>query len=167
MADIIIAWLGGICLVIGIAGSFIAFVPGPPLGFLGIILLNLSKYGEFSLPFLIVLGIFAAAASLADNILPMIGAQRFGGTKFGVWGAFFGLAAGILVFAPFGIIFMPFIGALTGEIAAGKRAKAALKAAFGSFIGFATGIMFKLFFAAACVYFYTAAIIKYFASVNA
>lgn len=44
-----------------------------------------------------------------------------------------------LFFGPWGIILGPFVGAVLGEMLAGKKTKHALKAGFGSFVGFLLG----------------------------
>ncbi len=66
-----------------------------------------------------------------------------GGSKSGIWGATFGMIAG-LFFLPWGIIVGPFLGALIGETITGKKQKESFKAAFGSLLGFFASIGIKL-----------------------
>jgi hypothetical protein len=81
--------------------------------------------------------------TVLDNIIPIIGTKKFGGTKYGIVGATLGLIVG-LFFGPIGIIAGPFIGAFVGEIIKdSKDSKKALKAAWGSFIGFLASTLLK------------------------
>ena len=81
---------------------------------------------------------------LIDYMVPVWGARKFGAGKAGIYGCIIGLAIGLFVFPPFGIIFGPFIGAVIGEVITGKEADNAMKAGFGSFVGFMTGVMLKV-----------------------
>jgi uncharacterized protein YqgC (DUF456 family) len=95
-----------------------------------------------------VLGITAAIALLVfalDYIIPAIGTKKFGGSKTGMAGTVIGLLVAIFfpILGIFGIIIWPFIGALIGELINKSDQKTAMKAAFGSFIGFLTGTFLK------------------------
>ena len=81
---------------------------------------------------------------LMDNILPVIGTKKFGGSKRGIWGAAIGLIIGVVLFPPVGLIIGAFLGALAGELTTGKKFTHALGSSFGSFIGFLTGIIIKM-----------------------
>jgi hypothetical protein len=82
---------------------------------------------------------------ILDYIIPALGTKKFGGSKYGIIGTTVGLLIGLIFLGPFGIIIGPFIGAFTGElIHDNENSNRALKAAFGSFIGFlfSTGLKF-------------------------
>ena len=57
-----------------------------------------------------------------------------------------GMIVGLFIFPPFGLFLGGFIGAMAGELWAGKKGDEALKAGLGVFIGtlFATGLKFGL-----------------------
>ena len=78
-----------------------------------------------------------------DYIIPAIGTKRFGGSRSGMIGTTIGLIIGILSPIPFGIIIGPFVGALVGEMIHRNDMKKALKAAFGSFLGFIASTFLK------------------------
>jgi len=60
----------------------------------------------------------------------------------------------------FGIIIWPFVGALIGELINKADEKTAMKAAFGSFIGFITGTFLKFLVAVIYAGFFISAVFK-------
>ena len=137
--------ISGIILsVTGILGCFLPFLPGPPLNYSALLLLHFTGNHQFSTKFLVIWALVTAAVVLIDYLIPVWGTKKFGGSKQGVWGSVIGLVAGLFIFPPFGIIIFPFAGAVAGELIAGKDASSALKAGFGSFIGFLAGTILKL-----------------------
>lgn len=149
---------GIILLILGIAGCIIPFIPGPPLAYGSLILLQISKYKPFTEEFLIAWALLTAAVLLADYYIPIWGTKKFGGTKAGVWGATIGLIIGMFFFPPFGLLIGPFIGAFAGEILNNQDSTKALRSAFGSFIGFVAGTLMKLGISIVMGYFFFTAI---------
>jgi uncharacterized protein YqgC (DUF456 family) len=141
--DLFLAILGTICIVVGVLGSLLPILPGPPISFAGILLLHFSKYAQFETRFLILFGALTAIVAVLDYVVPVWGTKKFGGSKYGTWGATIGVLIG-LFFGPLGIILCPFLGAVAGELIYGKKLNDAFRAGFGSFIGFVTGTLMKL-----------------------
>jgi uncharacterized protein YqgC (DUF456 family) len=143
MSDYILLILGIILMILGIIGCLVPVLPGPPFSYLGLILLHLSRFGQFSTPVLIILGAIAAVVTVLDYIVPIWGTKKFGGSKYGMRGATVGLIIGLFL-GPLGIILGPFVGAFVGEMIFKDDMGYALKAGFGSLLGFLTGIGLKL-----------------------
>lgn len=143
MSDYILLILGILLMVLGIIGCLVPVLPGPPFSFLGLILLHLSRFGNFTNPTLIILGIIAVVVTVLDYIVPVWGTKRFGGSKYGTRGATVGLIIGLFL-GPMGIIIGPLLGAFVGEMIFKDDMRYALKASFGSLLGFLTGIGLKL-----------------------
>jgi uncharacterized protein len=154
MVDYILLAFSIILILIGIVGCILPVIPGPPLSFLGLLMIHFTKFAHFSTNTLLALGGIALLVTLLDYIVPVWGTRKFGGSKAGVWGSTIGLIVGILilpmlgiVLGPFGLIGIlagPFFGALIGELIHGQESEKALVAAIGSFIGFLAGTMMKL-----------------------
>jgi uncharacterized protein YqgC (DUF456 family) len=141
--DIFLLIVGFIFLLVGIAGSLLPVLPGPLASWLGLLLLYVTKAIPTDWTFLGVTLAIAIIVSVVDNIIPILGTKKFGGSKFGIIGATVGLVIG-LFFGPLGIIAGPFLGAFVGElIKDSKDSKKAFKAALGSFIGFLTSTLLK------------------------
>lgn len=143
MSDYLLLISGIILMILGIIGCLVPVLPGPPFSFFGIILLHLSRFGQFSGTTLIILGVIAAVVTILDYIVPVWGTRKFGGTKYGARGATVGLIVGLFL-GPAGIIIGPLIGAFVGEMIFRDDISYALKAGFGSLLGFLTGIGLKL-----------------------
>jgi uncharacterized protein YqgC (DUF456 family) len=145
MSDTILIILGAVLQLAGLAGCILPVLAGPPLNFVGLILLCLAKGWEtFSPAFLIVLGVLTGLSVLLDYYLPLAGTKKYGSSKRGFWGAFVGMILGILFFPPLGMILGAFVGAVVGEMTAGKQSAEALRAGWGAFVGVLLAMIFRL-----------------------
>lgn len=143
MVDYLLLILAVILVFVGIIGCLAPVLPGPPLSYAGLILLHFTRFAEFSNKLLIILAIVVIVVTIFDYIVPVWGTKKFGGTKYGTRGATVGLIIGLFL-GPFGIVIGPFIGAVVGELIFKDDMKYALKAGFGSLLGFLTGVGLKL-----------------------
>lgn len=135
---------GFLCMLVGILGSFLPVLPGPPVSWLGLLLLYLTKGIPFSYWILGITLLIALVVAVLDYIIPAKGTKKFGGSQYGVWGTNIGLVIGLIAPIPFGFIIGPFVGALVGElIYDNKDHQRAVKAATGSFIGFLASTFIK------------------------
>ncbi|WP_319502781.1 DUF456 domain-containing protein [uncultured Draconibacterium sp.] len=142
--DILLIVLGALFIISGVLGCVLPIIPGPPLSYIGLLLLHFTGRYQFSSKFLIIWAIITVVVYALDYLIPAWGTKKFGGSKRGVWGSIIGLVIGMFFFPPFGIIIGPFIGAVVGELTVGKDSGAALKSGFGSFMGFLAGTLLKL-----------------------
>ena len=142
--DYILIGLGIILMISGLLGCILPILPGPPLSYLGLLLLHFTSRYDFSGEFLILWGLITAFVYGLDYIIPAWGTKKFGGSKRGVWGSIIGMVVGFFIFPPIGIIIGPFVGAIVGEFTAGKDSAAAFKSGIGSFIGFFLGTIIKI-----------------------
>jgi uncharacterized protein len=143
MSDYIILVFGIILMILGIIGCLVPVLPGPPLSFVGLIMLHITRFGHFSNKVLLILGIMAVVVTVLDYIVPVWGSRKLGGSKYGARGATVGLIIGLFL-GPMGIIIGPLAGAFVGELLFKDDINYAIKAGFGSLLGFLTGIGLKL-----------------------
>ncbi|MBV1923148.1 MAG: DUF456 domain-containing protein [Flavobacteriaceae bacterium] len=138
--------IGGLLLcIVGIIGSVLPILPGPPISWIGLLLLQLTNAVEASYIFLGFTFLIAITIFILDYFIPAIGTKKFGGSRAGAIGTTIGLIVGLLSPIPFGILIGPFLGALVGEMAFNKtEGKDAIKAAFGSFLGLLASTFMKL-----------------------
>lgn len=142
--DILLIIVGTLFILAGFGGSFLPVLPGPPLSYVGLILLQLTSHAPYDAWFFVIWLLVVIAVMLVDNFVPVYGAKRYGGSPYGVWGSLAGLLAGVFVFPPFGMIAGPLLGAYLGELAGGKTRGQAYTAAKGSFLGFLAGTLIKV-----------------------
>ncbi len=142
--DQLLIVLGFIMMIGGLAGCILPLIPGPPLSYVGLLLLHATQGYQFSSNFLIIWGLITALVYGIDYVIPALTARQAGAGKRGVWGSMIGLFVGLIFFPPYGIILGPFIGAVIGELSSGKNSAAALKSGFASFLGFLIGTLIKI-----------------------
>ena len=149
--EILILLLVGILLFIGIIGSIIPVIPGPPISFAAVLLMHFSTSYKFNPYLLLTLAIIVVFVTFLDYWLQIEGVKRFGGGKKATNGTIIGLLVGIFIFPPIGILVGPLLGAYIGAKMEDKNEEA-LKIAFGAIIGFLGGTFLKLFISGFIVY---------------
>ena len=143
--DIFLTIVAIVCSLAGVAGCIIPIIPGPLLGFAGVLCAFLCDGTSISSAELWLWLAVTAVVSLMDYLLPSYMARWFGGTRAGTRGALVGMLVGMIVFNIPGMIFGPFVGAVVGELVYdGSRPAHALKVGFGSFLSFIVGTGVKL-----------------------
>ena len=141
--DILLIILGIICLITGLAGCILPMLPGPPVAYAGLILLHLTDGVQLSTTELLVGLLIVVVVQVLDYIIPMLGTKYSGGGgKWANRGTLIGTLIGMF-FLPWGIIIGPFVGAFMGATKDGMDNTQALKAGFGSLLGFLFGTVLK------------------------
>jgi uncharacterized protein YqgC (DUF456 family) len=131
-----------IFIILGYVGSFVPGLSGPPLAWVAILLLYFINNIQLPLWVLIVTGVIAGLSLILEWIIPAYGTKIFKGSKYGIRGSYIGMIIGIIAPIPFGFLIGPFVGAYVGELYMDPKDQSrALKAAFGTFIGFLLAIL--------------------------
>jgi len=151
--DIFLLVLGFCFLIGGWLGCILPVMPGPPLSYIALLLLQFTRFADFSGKFLLITAAVMVIVTVIDFVLPVWGTRKWGGSRAGTVGAILGLLVG-LFFAPVGIILGPFAGAVLCELIAGRETNAALRSGFGSFVGFILGTVMKITVCAVFTYYY-------------
>lgn len=145
LMDILLIVLVVICFLGSLLGCVLPVLPGPPLSYIGILILYFGNIVEYSLTALITWAVITVAVTVIDFLLTPYMTKRFGGSKAGTYGAMIGLVIGLFLPWPFGPLITPFACAFLGEIIVSKRkSEDALKSALGTFLSFFVGTGIKL-----------------------
>lgn len=147
--DILLIVLGAVCMLLGLLGCVLPALPGPPVSYVGLLLLHCTDRIQFSLTEMLVLLLLVIVAQVLDYFIPILGSKYSGGTRGGSWGAFVGSVVG-LFFLPAGLFLGPFLGAVAGELLGAADLARALKSGIGALAGFLLGTVLKL---SLCMYF--------------
>ena len=136
-----------VAAVIGIVGSIMPGLPGPPVSWVGMLLVFFAEKGTdnpMTLTTLIVWLVITIVVSILDYIVPSWTTRAAGGHKAASTGALIGLLAGMFL-TPIGMIAGALLGAFIGELmVTDKGVFAAFKAGLGAFAGFIFGTGLKL-----------------------
>ncbi|MEE9418558.1 MAG: DUF456 domain-containing protein [Desulfatiglandaceae bacterium] len=139
--------LGLLLALAGVFGCIFPVIPGPPLGYLALIILSWAKDWEpFSSTFLIIMAGLTILVSISDYLIPAISAKRYGASRLSLWVSIAGMVIGLFLFPPWGMVIGAFLGAFAGELLAGRRGKSALRVSWGVFVGnmLSTGLKLAL-----------------------
>ncbi|EJW98146.1 membrane protein containing DUF456 [gut metagenome] len=150
MLDIFLIVVGALCLLAGMAGCILPILPGPPISYVGLLLLHVTDKVQFTTTQLLAWLLAVVVMQVLDYFIPMLGSKYFGGSKWGNWGCVIGTLTGLL-FLPWGIVFGPFLGAVVGELLGNKEFSQAFRSGIGSLAGFLVGTMLKFMI---CGYFF-------------
>jgi len=137
-------------LALGLIGSFIPGLPGPPLSYLGLLMVEFIDENQ-DWNAVIWIGVVVLVVTVLDYYLQIYGVKKSGGGKYAIRGSVIGMLLGIFLFPPFGILAGAFIGAYVG--AKMETDKNEVKIAFGALWGFIAGTVLKLCTSSYIIYF--------------
>ncbi|MDP3040997.1 MAG: DUF456 domain-containing protein, partial [Deltaproteobacteria bacterium] len=124
------------------------FIPGSPLILLGAFIY--AWYTDFLVVTwgtLVILLLLTVLSQILDYLASILGAKKFGASRWGMSGAFLGGIIGLFSGGILGILIGPFIGALLLELLHGQDLPASLKIGLGTLVGFLGGAIGKIIIA--------------------
>lgn len=148
--EIVVAIIAVVCAIVGIIGSVAPALPGPPLAWIGLLLMYLwggtDGSGEtMSLTILLVMLGVTVLVTVLDYVVPAWFTKVTGGSRYASRGAVLGLFLGMFIPLPAGMIATSLICSFLAELVFGQKdAAGSLKSAFGAFLGFLFGSGIKL-----------------------
>jgi uncharacterized protein YqgC (DUF456 family) len=158
VGSVLLVALGVLLLLVGFLGCVLPMLPGPPIAYLALFCITLERgWQAYSLTELVLLGVLTAVVTVVDLLLPVLGAKKRGASRAGIWLSMVGLLVGTFVFPPFGFLLGAFVGALAGELLAGKGA-GSIRPAWGVFLGTVAGVGLKLACCAVIAWYFVARI---------
>jgi len=143
--ELVLFW---IAIVMVLSGTVVQvfLLPGFALQFITILIYSvLTGFDRVTVPELFVMLLIVVVAGLVDNLAILLGAKKFGASKYGMVGAFLGAIISLVSLQLWSLILFPFLGAVLFEYLFNeKKFKKSMKAGAGTFIGFLTGYFLKL-----------------------
>jgi uncharacterized protein len=132
-------------MILGFFGTVLPVIPGIVLIYAGYLLYGFATHWQaYGVGVLIAWGIVTCLVLFLDFYAGVIGARRFGASRFGTWGSLIGGVAGAIAAGFPGLIVGPFAGAVVGELMAGRSRLQALRSAWGSVVGFLAGSLIRI-----------------------
>ena len=150
--------------LLGIIGSIVPGLPGPPVSWVGLLLLFIGKsdgWHPVTATALLVWLAVTALVTVLDYVVPARFTRMTGGSKAASRGALLGLFVGMLL-PPIGMILGSLAGAFLAELlAADKSVGESVKASLGAFMGFIFGTGMKLIASGIMMYYIIAGIFTF------
>lgn len=136
--------VAALLIVVGFIGTIIPILPGTVLIYAGFFFYGLiSGFDSLGWPFYLGELVLVGFSYLVDFMASAYGVKLYGGSKAAIWGALLGSLM-IFVIGPVGLLVGPLLGAIAGELIAGKEVRRACNAGFGTFVGLLGGTVLKL-----------------------
>ncbi|MGY0693627.1 DUF456 domain-containing protein [Virgibacillus sp. FSP13] len=145
IVDILI-WITIVALfILSFAGIIYPIIPSPLVIWIGFLLYHfVIDAEELTVLFWVAMSILTVILIGADIIANSYFVKKFGGSKWGERGAGVAVILGSFIMPPFGIIVLPFIVVFTIEMIQKRTTGEAVRASFGSLIGFLSGAAAKV-----------------------
>ena len=129
----------------GLAGIILPIIPSTPLIWVGVfIYAACDGFETIGWSLLLILAILTIVSLVLDYLGGVIGAKKYGATRWGLIGSVIGGIVGFFMGGIVGLIFGPFFGAVSFELLFGKDLKSAFKSGVGTLVGFLGGVIIKL-----------------------
>ncbi len=129
----------------GLSGVVLPVIPSTPLIWLGVFIYAVfDGFKSIGWLLLLIFAVLAILSVILDYFGGVIGAKKYGATKWGLIGSIIGGIAGFFMGGIVGLIFGPFFGAVLLELIFDKDLKGAFKSGVGTLVGFIGGAVAKL-----------------------
>ncbi len=129
----------------GLVGIVLPIIPSTPLIWMGVfVYAACDRFESIGWSLLLIFAILTIISLALDYLGGVIGAKKYGATRWGLIGSVIGGIAGFFMGGIIGLIFGPFFGAVLFELIFGKDLKGAFKSGVGTFVGFLGGVIVKL-----------------------
>lgn len=145
--DVLIDLLALLMGIVGLLGCFLPVLPGPPLSYLGVVLLYFwGNDPDFMEAWALVFWLaVVVVVTVLDYVIPAIYTRKTGGSSSASRASLVGMLLGIPFLPPLGMIVGAFLGAYLAErLIENKTLEASFRSAWGSFVGFLLSIGVKL-----------------------
>lgn len=135
-------------MLTGLAGVFLPAIPGVPLVFVGAFIYAWSTgFQIITVANIVFFAILTVIAAVVDYTGGLITAKKYGASKYGLIGGFFGSILGLVLLSIPGLIIGQLAGVILGELYFGKQMKESFTSGFAMFTGYILGSTIKVFFA--------------------
>jgi len=142
--DILLWRISLLLVLLGLAGTILPALPGTPLVFGGLLLgAWVEQFQRVGTVPLVIIGVLAALAVLADWVAGVLGAKRAGASGLALAGAAIGTVVGIFA-GVIGLLFGPLIGAGIGEWLARNDVPRAARVGLATWIGLLAALAVKV-----------------------
>lgn len=129
----------------GLVGIVLPIIPSTPLIWLGVFIYAVCDgFKSIGWSLLLIFGLLTILSVVLDYFGGVIGAKKYGATKWGLIGSVIGGIAGFFMGGIIGLIFGPFFGAVLLELVFDKDFTKAFKSGVGTLVGFLGGAIAKL-----------------------
>ena len=145
---VLVVAVSALLSILGLLGCVAPGIPGPLLSYVAMLCFLPTRFAP-SVGECVAYGVACLIVLLLDYLIPAMGAKRFNCSRWGVAGCMIGMVVGMF-FGFCGLILGPFIGAMAGELVAGKNFLSSLKGGFGAFLGFVFGVLIKVVYCVVC-----------------
>jgi hypothetical protein len=136
--------LATLLVLVGLVGTVVPLLPGPPLVFAGLLLAAWSDgFRHFGLPTVVLLSVLLLAAIAVDLLASALGARRLGAGPLAVVGALVGTLVGLFFALP-GLLIGPLLGAALGEYWSRRDWRRAGRVGLATWLGLLLGGAVKL-----------------------
>jgi uncharacterized protein YqgC (DUF456 family) len=131
-------------IIAGMVGLVLPLLPGPLLIYIGLFLASWAEdFVYVGWVTLLLLALVMVIAHALDFLAGALGAKKYGAGKKALFGAVIGTFAG-LFFGFIGILIMPLVGAVIGQLFEHNDLQSAGRVGFGTWIGFMVGMAAKI-----------------------
>lgn len=137
-----------VLMFIGLLGSFLPFIPGSPLILVGAFIYAWhTDFLAITWGILVLLLFLTTLSQALEYFSSLLGAKKFGASRWGLIGAFLGGIIGLFGGGIPGFLIGPFVGAFLLELFHGRNLSTSLKIGWGTLLGFFGGAIGKIIIA--------------------